>query len=146
MAISDSEKRIASLVVNLQFSKFWRKHKCCSLLTHNSPTPNRRSGKPMTPAFDALQSMGTCIKLFTTIPPIFFQRSEKVKKTEILRIFSAVDCCDGPRKIPCGLNTTTGRPNNRHARKRELTNLLMSTQKLLVSVPAVSFQTLYHLT
>ena len=66
IAISDLEKRTMSLVVHLQFSKFW--------------TPNWRSGKPMIFNFDDLWSMGTSIKLFTTTSLNFCPRLENVKE------------------------------------------------------------------
>ena len=43
------------------------------------------SEKPMTFVFDALWSMGTGIKLFTTISPNFFWEIGKSQRTEILQ-------------------------------------------------------------
>ena len=55
-----------SQVVPQHFSEFW--------------TPNQRLGKPMIFVFDDLRSMGTCIKLVTTISPNFCGTFEKVGK------------------------------------------------------------------
>ena len=55
-----------SQVVHQQLSEFW--------------TTNQRLGKPMIFVFDDLRSMGTCIKLFTTISPNFCRRYENVEE------------------------------------------------------------------
>ena len=70
MLISESEKTIAPLVVHLQFSEIW--------------APNWRSSNPMIFVFDALRSLGACIKLFSTISVNFCGIFENVEELEIL--------------------------------------------------------------
>ena len=70
-----------SLVVHLQFSKFW--------------APNWRLGKAIIFVFEAVQAMGTCIKLFTTISLNFCQTFENFEQ---LRSYKFLEVSTKPGK------------------------------------------------
>ena len=56
--------------------------------------------------FDTIQSMGTCIKLFTTISPNFFWRSGKVKELRSYEIFTVGNFSVITQNFPLQLSVT----------------------------------------